>query len=774
MYKCNVCGEVYEEKVERCEFCSAVMFPEEEKTKNMQQYAKVCPFSVKIFSILSDVVAWLLFVYIGILGVFVWINRNKFEDVNYWICFAFGLCVAILIIQIVRSGCFKTYAYSKKVYIICGIIAAIVLAEQVYVLVVSGWNFGLVRILYLDQWRFYSIVAFFMLYWLFFGLYRVQIGRSYRTYYMEQTGITKKEYDAIKRVIDGNQQQDVQVRGKNAMCVAVVLIFVCIGSLGLQIKKENDVYIEGFQSLTQQIEKELALANEEKDSFPYNKGKIEITEADFAVMDKMNMNIWRMRAACYNAIYGTDYDLNCLDEILCEYAQDMTADTELYKFGTFVLGDGYVISETNYDIFIRLYDWHNLKQFDEFVRNYYTYIDKNVAYQLWDELAPDKIQEIMKLYVSEEGDIMAKDLMCRQLLGLIDRECSYNTDGQAVLISDKHINRPYLYVTVAYMDKRNLLYLFDSVDLGVEQICGEYESFCQDGILKEDGILEDLYSDYGDWNSAATQAINQRTSYEIEEIYAFLGDYVDSHDGSIADMEQAESLSEEDYELLAEALEAYEEQLRTQEKTQTTTTGENGNDTLLTQEFVCNEFDIQESEFEGVDFSDFIEYYGLTYDNISNEDVSYLLNQYKENGGQVKFYDYKYMYNGKTDTKLTADNKDGVVTVLCAKKEGDLNSYWIYDFEQGIKIAGNGSESVINRDNIVATLTDEHKADVLRVFDEFDIYAWYERQEELTAGEWYISVEFSDGSIALISGSTSDKDFDFEGFLNKLQNVGEK
>lgn len=560
MFRCHVCGDVYKEEVEVCDTCKAVLLPEEKKTKSIWQYAKVCPLSVKVFSILCDVMAWLLFAFIAYLGYTVWVGINSISNVKYWISFTFWMLFSILTIQISKRGCFKTYVWSKNTYIVCGIIAAIVLAEQIYVLVASGGNFGLIRILILNQWLFYICVTLMLLYGLFFFLYRVRIKQSYRTYYMEQTGSTKEEYEALWHDFEGNKKEKFvdyrYARGNTRLLVAAVLIVVCMGSFGLRVKKQNDVYMENLQVLTEEVARELAFENEAKDSFAYDMGRIEIEKEDVVLSP-----LWRKNAAFYNAYYGTDYDLDCLDEILYEYANNMTADLELYRFGTFVVGDGLVVREHNYNIDVWWDSYETMKKASAFVWDYLKYIDCNDSYHQIGDIPSDKLQELMNLFVTREGNIMAKDLMCRQLLGLIDRECTYNTDGKAVILSDAHINRPYLYVLIAYSGKYITYndYIFDDYgeDYGVEEMCNEYASFCEDGILKEDGLLADIYQGYNMYDREISMAIYLRTTEDMEEVYAFVGDYVDANGGSIADMEQAESLSKEDYALLAEAYEAY-------------------------------------------------------------------------------------------------------------------------------------------------------------------------------------------------------------------------
>ena len=200
---------------------------------------------------------------------------------------------------------------------------------------------------------------------------------------------------------------------------------------------------------------------------------------------------------------------------------------------------------------------------------------------------------------------------------------------------------------------------------------------------------------------------------------------------------------------------------------------EGGNDIELTQEYVCSEFGISESEFEGVDFDRFVDYYGLTYENIQNELVAYLLQEYQKNNGETEFYDYKYMYNSDKDAVLTLDNQNSISIVFCAQIEDDLNRFWIFDFEKGIKITDTGAENVIHKDSIVSTLTPEHREQVLELFEKYDVYTWYENREERNSGDWYLSVKFQDGTIALVSGSAKDSDVDFDGLLSEITDIGE-
>lgn len=198
------------------------------------------------------------------------------------------------------------------------------------------------------------------------------------------------------------------------------------------------------------------------------------------------------------------------------------------------------------------------------------------------------------------------------------------------------------------------------------------------------------------------------------------------------------------------------------------------NTTDLTLEYVCNEFGISESQFDGVDFDEFVEYYGLTYENIHRESVEYLLNEYKKNNGETEFYDYKYMTNPNDGLVLTADNQNDVKTLYCSQVEGDLKSFWVFDLEKNIMIADTGAEQVIHKDKIVANLSDKDKENILNLFSKYEVYSWYENKENLSSGEWYLSVEFKDGTIAGVSGSNVDENTDFDGLLDELKEMAKE
>lgn len=78
---------------------------------------------------------------------------------------------------------------------------------------------------------------------------------------------------------------------------------------------------------------------------------------------------------------------------------------------------------------------------------------------------------------------------------------------------------------------------------------------------------------------------------------------------------------------------------------------------------------------------------------------------------------------------------------------------------------------MIPKENIASTLTPEHKEQLLELFEKYHVYTWYENREKLNAGGWYLSVEFQDGTIAMVSGSAEDSSVDFDGLLSEMKDM---
>ncbi len=197
---------------------------------------------------------------------------------------------------------------------------------------------------------------------------------------------------------------------------------------------------------------------------------------------------------------------------------------------------------------------------------------------------------------------------------------------------------------------------------------------------------------------------------------------------------------------------------------------QNENDTVegnneemeLTKEYVCSEFGIDEAEFEGVDFEDFVDYYNLSYDTIHKEAVAYLLKRYKEDYGKVRIPDYRDIFKYVGTATLTKENQNEISIVFFSRIEGEEHFFYIFDFEIGKIIVGSGSEANVCEDDIVGEADGNVKSAIIALFEQYNIYSWRTRKANAststnkdimgTTGSWSLDIKFEDATIYGIHG----------------------
>ncbi len=200
----------------------------------------------------------------------------------------------------------------------------------------------------------------------------------------------------------------------------------------------------------------------------------------------------------------------------------------------------------------------------------------------------------------------------------------------------------------------------------------------------------------------------------------------------------------------------------------------------VTMEYVCSEFGMSESDFDGIDFEDFVNEYNLTYEKIQREDVGFLLQCYKEDYGKVKIPDYLYIYNYNENIRLTKENQENIAIVFFANTLELSNDYYIFDFEIGQIIVGSGSESMVSYDDIVGETNNVIKDKIIELFDKYDVYSWKvpkQRNDDIYGTEdgytsWSLRIQFNDGTIwgltgELINGDDAPENFDL--FVEELK-----
>ncbi len=190
------------------------------------------------------------------------------------------------------------------------------------------------------------------------------------------------------------------------------------------------------------------------------------------------------------------------------------------------------------------------------------------------------------------------------------------------------------------------------------------------------------------------------------------------------------------------------------------------NDGVLTPEYVCEEFGIDESEFEEVDFDAFVSYYGLTYDNIGEGDPMFLLNDYKAMEDKIEIPDYTSMK--VTTDKFLPEYQDKAEVVVIEDVKGETCQITILDFELGKVFSASGSLDNITAADFVRDADDTVKKAVMDSMDKNNICNWTAPKESVdeditgTEVERTIIIKLNDETCYGVSykpgGATDDMD----------------
>lgn len=179
----------------------------------------------------------------------------------------------------------------------------------------------------------------------------------------------------------------------------------------------------------------------------------------------------------------------------------------------------------------------------------------------------------------------------------------------------------------------------------------------------------------------------------------------------------------------------------------------------VTMEYICRRFNMSESDFEGVDFEDFVDYYNLTYDTIENQSIKYLLRKYKENYGKPRIPDYRVTLSNLESVELTEENVNSIDIVYFSRIEGEEHNFYIFDFEIGQIIVGSGSESMVSHEDIVGEADEQIKEEIVALIEKYNVFTWQTKIKESnntgivgTIDSWLLNIKFDDETMYGIYG----------------------
>lgn len=198
-------------------------------------------------------------------------------------------------------------------------------------------------------------------------------------------------------------------------------------------------------------------------------------------------------------------------------------------------------------------------------------------------------------------------------------------------------------------------------------------------------------------------------------------------------------------------------------------------DEKLTLEYVCEEFNIDESEFDGVDFDAFVSYYGLTYENIGEGDPRFLLNDYKELQDKTEIPDYAALKI--TTNKFLPEYQDQIETVIVEHVEGEICQTTVIDLRLGKVFTTNGSIENLSADDIVGDADDATKDAIINSMNNRNICSWeaetVDEDSDITGTEagCMIIIKMSDDTCYGISYRSGNSTGDMDGFVSDMESL---
>ena len=178
----------------------------------------------------------------------------------------------------------------------------------------------------------------------------------------------------------------------------------------------------------------------------------------------------------------------------------------------------------------------------------------------------------------------------------------------------------------------------------------------------------------------------------------------------------------------------------------------------ITKEYLIAHSDLTDSDFEGIDFEDFVRFYELTEEDLEKYDVSALLRMYEDHLSEEPVKDYTPVFDSASGV-LTDGDLDNISVIIWEYHEGTYNSCMVVDFESGSAYYGTEcSLDRIGESDKTAITEDDDRAYLAEALRKSGVTEWqneYIGTSEGTTGHfaWAIGVKLSDGRCVHYHGN---------------------
>jgi hypothetical protein len=178
----------------------------------------------------------------------------------------------------------------------------------------------------------------------------------------------------------------------------------------------------------------------------------------------------------------------------------------------------------------------------------------------------------------------------------------------------------------------------------------------------------------------------------------------------------------------------------------------------LTKEYMIEQCQLTDEDFDGIDFDDFVSYFDLTVDNLKEFDSKSLLSLYRADREAGEKTDYTEIYQ-QASGKLLDEDIPHISIVLWETHIDNRNLCFAADFEKMILYGGEGyCLNNCRESDKLAELTEDDRIFVINTVTECGIVGWenrYEGTNEGTTGHfsWAIGFRLDSGKCVDYSGT---------------------
>lgn len=205
----------------------------------------------------------------------------------------------------------------------------------------------------------------------------------------------------------------------------------------------------------------------------------------------------------------------------------------------------------------------------------------------------------------------------------------------------------------------------------------------------------------------------------------------------------------------------------------------------LTIDYFCEYYGISKSEFDGIDFDDFVKYFELTPDKLEHEVPLVLIDVYKKERLGEGLPAYGKMTPTTEDLPSDYQDKLDIIIIdeFISGGATGMSSYTIIDFKNTSVLSSSGDIRFASEKDIIRSTDDALKKSVIEILEKYNI-SGFERQEpentskssdeicDAQASQSCIKIVLNDGTVYYLSfNKTASSPENEQNFFSMIEDI---